>query len=169
MRRCEYIEKKTPTKNILKFLKHFSSRSHHKLYFGPPCIHSVSSSISYKFPSRSPKINLDNSYTGRSKRKVYDIVCSLNQLINWILLIWYIFFLYLYTDYSFLADIPSKLLGKKWIFLNFVKSSPLIAWLERLRGTKSSQRGWHEWLCELIDNYFVNNFINFFISNLVFI
>ena len=37
--RCEYIEKKTPLKNILEFLKHFSSRSHHKLFFGPPCIY----------------------------------------------------------------------------------------------------------------------------------
>ena len=36
--RCEYIERKTPSKIILEFLKHFSSRSHHKLYFGPPCI-----------------------------------------------------------------------------------------------------------------------------------
>ena len=34
MRRCEYIERKTPSKNILKFLKHFSSRSHPKLFFG---------------------------------------------------------------------------------------------------------------------------------------
>ena len=36
LRRCEYIERKTPTKNILKFLKNFYS-SHHKLFFGPPC------------------------------------------------------------------------------------------------------------------------------------
>ena len=36
MTRCEYIERKTPSKDILEFLKHFSSRSHHKLYFGPP-------------------------------------------------------------------------------------------------------------------------------------
>ena len=38
MRRCEYIERKTPSKEIIEFLKHFSSRSHHKLFFGPPCI-----------------------------------------------------------------------------------------------------------------------------------
>ena len=37
LRRCEYIERKTPSKNILEFLQHFSSRSHHKLFFGPPC------------------------------------------------------------------------------------------------------------------------------------
>ena len=36
MRRCEYIERKTQSKNILEFLNHFSSRSH-KLFFGPPC------------------------------------------------------------------------------------------------------------------------------------
>ena len=39
LRRCEQIERKTPSKNILEFLKHFSSRSHHKLFFGPPCIY----------------------------------------------------------------------------------------------------------------------------------
>ena len=33
-----YIERKTPSKNILEFHKHFSSRLHHKLFFGPPCI-----------------------------------------------------------------------------------------------------------------------------------
>ena len=33
MRRCEYIKRKTPSKNILEFLKHFPSRSHHKLFF----------------------------------------------------------------------------------------------------------------------------------------
>ena len=38
MRRCEYIERKTTLKNILEFLKHFSSRSHHKLFFETPCI-----------------------------------------------------------------------------------------------------------------------------------
>ena len=38
MRRWEYIERKTPSKNILEFLKHFSSRSQHKLFFWPPCI-----------------------------------------------------------------------------------------------------------------------------------
>ena len=38
LRRCEYIERKTPSKNILEFHKHFSSRSHHKLFFGSPCI-----------------------------------------------------------------------------------------------------------------------------------
>ena len=32
LRRCKYKERKTPSKNILKFLKHFSSRSHHKLF-----------------------------------------------------------------------------------------------------------------------------------------
>jgi hypothetical protein len=32
------IERKTPSKNILEFLQHFSSRSHHKLFFGPPCM-----------------------------------------------------------------------------------------------------------------------------------
>ena len=37
--RCEYIERKTPSKNILEFPKHFSSRSHHKLFIGPPCIY----------------------------------------------------------------------------------------------------------------------------------
>ena len=26
-------------KNILEFLKHFFSRSHHKHFFGPPCIY----------------------------------------------------------------------------------------------------------------------------------
>ena len=39
MRRCEYMERKTPSKNILEFHKHFSSRSYHKLFFGPPCIY----------------------------------------------------------------------------------------------------------------------------------
>ena len=29
LRRCEYIERKTPSKNILEFLKQFSSRSIH--------------------------------------------------------------------------------------------------------------------------------------------
>ena len=38
MRRCEYRERKTPSKNISEFLKPFSSRSHFKLFFGPPCI-----------------------------------------------------------------------------------------------------------------------------------
>ena len=38
MRRCEYIERKTPSKDIFEFHKQFSSRSHHKLFFGPPCI-----------------------------------------------------------------------------------------------------------------------------------
>ena len=36
LRRCEYIEKETPSKNILEFHKPFSSRSHHKLFFGHP-------------------------------------------------------------------------------------------------------------------------------------
>ena len=36
MTRCEYIERKTPSKNILEFLKHFSSRSLHKLFFDHP-------------------------------------------------------------------------------------------------------------------------------------
>ena len=30
---------KDSIKNILEFLKHFSSRSHHKLFFGPLCIY----------------------------------------------------------------------------------------------------------------------------------
>ena len=38
MRRYEYRERKTPSKNILEFIQHFSSRSHHELVFGPPCI-----------------------------------------------------------------------------------------------------------------------------------
>ena len=29
---------KDATKNILEFPEHFSSRSHHKLFFGPPCM-----------------------------------------------------------------------------------------------------------------------------------
>ena len=33
LRRREYIERKTPAKNILEFLKHFSFRSHHKPFF----------------------------------------------------------------------------------------------------------------------------------------
>ena len=33
MKRCEYVERKTPSKNILEFLKHSSSRSHHMLFF----------------------------------------------------------------------------------------------------------------------------------------
>ena len=37
LRRCEYIERKTPSKNIVEFLKHFSSRKYHKLFLGPPC------------------------------------------------------------------------------------------------------------------------------------
>ena len=36
---CENIERKIPSKSILEFLKHFSSSSHHKLFFGPPCIY----------------------------------------------------------------------------------------------------------------------------------
>ena len=36
MRRCEYIERKAPPKNILEFIKHFSSRSIHKLFFDHP-------------------------------------------------------------------------------------------------------------------------------------
>ena len=32
--RCEYIERNTPSKNILEFLKHFSSRSHIINFFG---------------------------------------------------------------------------------------------------------------------------------------
>ena len=43
MRRCEYIERKTPSKNILEFLKHLSSRSHHKFFLDHPvCICSMS-------------------------------------------------------------------------------------------------------------------------------
>ena len=34
--RCEYIERKTPSKNILEFTKHFSSRSHIKLFLDHP-------------------------------------------------------------------------------------------------------------------------------------
>ena len=36
LRRYEYIERKTPSKCILEFLKHFSSRSHHKLFLDHP-------------------------------------------------------------------------------------------------------------------------------------
>ena len=36
MRRCEYIERKTPSENILEFLKHFPYRSHHKLFLDHP-------------------------------------------------------------------------------------------------------------------------------------
>jgi len=38
LRRCEYVERGTPSKNILEFLENFSSRSYHKLFFWPPCI-----------------------------------------------------------------------------------------------------------------------------------
>ena len=41
-----------------------------------------------------------------------------------------------------------------------MKSAPLIALLKKFRGTKSSQGGRHEWLCELIYNYFVDYSIN---------
>ena len=33
--RCAYIERKTPSKNILEFLKHFSTRSHHEFFDDP--------------------------------------------------------------------------------------------------------------------------------------
>ena len=36
LRRCEYIARKTPSKNTLKFLKHFSYRSIHKLFLDYP-------------------------------------------------------------------------------------------------------------------------------------
>ena len=36
MRRCEYIERKNPSKNILEFLEHFSSGSHHKPFWNNP-------------------------------------------------------------------------------------------------------------------------------------
>ena len=36
LRICEYIERKTPSKNILEFHKQFSSRSHHKLFLDHP-------------------------------------------------------------------------------------------------------------------------------------
>ena len=42
-----YIEKDS-IKNILEFLKHFSSRWHHKLFFGPPCIFIISWFINMK-------------------------------------------------------------------------------------------------------------------------
>ena len=32
LRRCEYMQRKTPSKRILEFLKHFSSGSIHKLF-----------------------------------------------------------------------------------------------------------------------------------------
>ena len=38
LRRCEYIERKTLSKTNLEFLKHFSSRSHHKPFFEPPYV-----------------------------------------------------------------------------------------------------------------------------------
>ena len=49
---------------------------------------------------------------------------------------------------------------KSYSDLNFVKLAPLIAFLKVFRGTNLSQRGRHEWLCELICNYFVNFMIN---------
>ena len=44
--------------------------------------------------------------------KVYDQVCSLNQLIN-CFFICYILFLYIYTDNSFFLNMFLKLIGKK--------------------------------------------------------
>ena len=38
LRKYEHRYRKTPSKNVLKFLKHFSSRPIHKILFGPPCI-----------------------------------------------------------------------------------------------------------------------------------
>ena len=38
LRRCEYMYREKLHQKILEFLKHFSSRSHHKLFFEPPCM-----------------------------------------------------------------------------------------------------------------------------------
>ena len=70
-----------------------------------------------------------------------------------------LFFLPIYWQF-FLTNIFSKLIVKCYINLNFFKSATLISCLKIFKGTKSSQRGRHDWLCKLICNYFVNYLIN---------
>ena len=89
------------------------------------------------------------------QKKDYHRVCSLNQPINW-----YNFFLYLYTDNSFLTNILKKLKEKRLNYLNFVKLVPLIAWPKWFYDTKSSQRINLQLFRKLFDQFmFSENFL----------
>ena len=66
MRRCEYIERKTPSKNILEFYKHFSSRSHHKLFFGPPC-----STYCHSVQCQTTKLKVGGNALAQKRRSSY--------------------------------------------------------------------------------------------------
>ena len=95
--------------------------------------------------------------------KVYDRVCSLNQRINWFFLC-YIFFLSIYSDNSFFANIFLKLIGKNLQWFQFCVSGVFdnLTWireLEGLRWVKETDK--NEWVNnKYICNYFINYLIN---------
>ena len=78
MRRCKYTERNTHSKNISEFPRHFSSRSHHKLFFGPPSIFSqkhcgVFMFFNLKMCSEN-YISLKKSYFNPLQGKLQNIV-----------------------------------------------------------------------------------------------
>ena len=74
MIRCEYRYRRTQSKNILEFLKHFSSRPIHKLFFGPPCI------LKKKFQYLSFSLYLSTSASLSDNEYIYYIFIYLLYL-----------------------------------------------------------------------------------------
>ena len=137
MRRCEYIERKTPIKNMLEFHKHFSSRSHHKLFFGPPCMYilflpiAITNICAMSFKSSLYKISLYSKHikrlataeSGYTHWKYLHMVLSfdafsvlktsrLQRWFNAILIIWLKYFLvnFIIFNYKLIDQILNKTL-----------------------------------------------------------